>query len=277
MELLNGRKLRDELLVQLKQQVEALSFTPVFCDVLVGENKVSAQYVRMKEHVAESLGIEVLQAQFSESITTDDLVREIESISKTKNLCGLIVQLPLPAHIDTEKVVNTIPSAIDVDVLGKENRDLFYKGSAPFIFPTAGAILTLLESLPFSYKEKSIVVIGEGELVGRPVTQLLKLEGAVVTSVDINTQDREKKIQEADIIISAAGSPKFLIGEMVKKDVVVIDAGTSEDGGVVVGDGDYDSLQEKVSYLAPVPGGVGPLTTALLMHNVIQAAYRYDG
>jgi methylenetetrahydrofolate dehydrogenase (NADP+)/methenyltetrahydrofolate cyclohydrolase len=274
MQIIDGRKIRDQILGDLFARVQALPATAVFCDVLVGESEASAQYVRMKERIARSLGIEVLSANYPETITTEELVAEIRRISATPRMAGLIVQLPLPAHINTQEVLDAVPVEIDVDAIGNEATNLFYSDQPQFIFPTAAAILAVLDTLKLDLSGKHIVVLGKGTLVGKPVAHLLARRGLRVTSVDSSTPNPERLIADADVLISGIGVANFVKGSMLKPGVVVIDAGTSEAGDSISGDAETDSLNGIASALSPVPGGVGPVTVAMLMKNVVISAER---
>lgn len=272
MQIIDGRKIRDQILGDLFARVQALPSAPVFCDVLVGESEASLQYVRMKERIARSLGIDVLPAVYPESITTEELVAEIRRISATPRMAGLIVQLPLPAHINTGDVLDAVPPSIDVDAIGREATNLFYSDQPKFIFPTAAAIISILDSQHLDLNGKHIVVLGKGILVGKPVAHLLNRRGLRVTSVDSSTPNPERLIADADVLISGIGVANFVKGSMLKKDVVVIDAGTSEAGDAISGDVETESVAGIASVVSPVPGGVGPVTVAMLMKNVVMSA-----
>lgn len=274
MQIIDGRKIRDQILGDLFARVQALPAAPVFCDVLVGESEASAQYVRMKERIAHSLGIDVLPAVYPESITTEALIAEIKRIAAVPRMAGLIVQLPLPAHIDTQEVLDAVPVGIDVDAIGREATNLFYSDQPQFIFPTAAAILAVLDTLHLDLSGKHIVVLGKGILVGRPVAHLLTRRGLRVTSVDSQTPNPERLIADADVLISGIGVANFVKGGMLKSGAVVIDAGTSEAGDAISGDVETESVTRVASVLSPVPGGVGPVTVAMLMKNVVISAER---
>lgn len=274
MEIVDGRKIRDEILERLKGRVLSLSFVPVFCDILVGSNPASLQYVRMKEKVAEGLGIKTHPAVFPENISTDDLIFEIQKISKVSNMSGLIVQLPLPAHIDTKRVLDSVPSEIDVDATSSEVSNKFYDNNPVFIFPTASAIIEILDSINLDFDGKNVVVVGQGVLVGKPVTHVLKNKNVTVSVIDNSTKEIESILKIADVVISATGKAGLIKGEMLKEGVVLVDAGTSELDGGISGDVDRSSVENIASVLSPVPGGVGPVTVAMLMQNVVISAER---
>ncbi len=274
MQLIDGRKIRDEILAMLKTRIANLSFSPIFCDVLVGNNSESIQYVKMKERVAEGLGIKTHPAVFPENITTEELIIEIKKISEIPNMSGLIVQLPLPSHIDTQRVLDSVLTNIDVDAISTEISEKFYSNNPAFVFPTASAVLKILESLNLNLKEKKVVMVGQGMLVGKPVTHLLKNLGVSVAVVDSSTQNSVEIFKTADVLISAIGQAGMIKGEMLKDGVVLIDAGTSELNGGILGDVDQESVENIASALSPVPGGVGPVTVAMLMQNIVISAER---
>ncbi len=274
MQIIDGRKIRDEILLDLKSRIETLPFAPVFCDVLVGDDSASVQYVNMKNRIAENIGIETHQAIYPESITTGELISKIKEISEIPNITGMIIQLPLPEHIDTKKVLDSIPKEIDVDSISTEATEQFYSNNPIFIYPTASAVMTILDSLDIKLSEKNIVMVGQGMLVGKPVTHLLKNRGISVGVVDSNTENSEEIISKADVLIAAVGKAGIIKGKDLKQDVVVVDAGTSELNGGIAGDVDYEGVENIASAISPVPGGVGPVTVAMLMQNVVLSAER---
>lgn len=272
MQIIDGRKIRDELLISIKKEVELLPFVPVFCDVLVGEDKVSEQYVRMKDKTATSVGIKFHNAHFSATITTEELIEEIKVLNNIPNMCGLIVQLPLPENIDTKKVLDAIDPDLDVDCLGTLASERFYKNISHLAPPTANACVTILKSLNIDLQDKKIVVLGNGELVGRPVTALLKSLNFEVDTITRNTENKEIILKNADVVISGMGNGKYINSLMVKENAIIIDAGTSESGSGIVGDVDIESIKDMQGFISPVPGGVGPVTIAMLLQNVLTVA-----
>ena len=272
MQIIDGRKIKEEILNELKKEVESLPYPPIFCDILVGDDKVSASYVRIKGKAALSIGVKFKTVNFPENVTTEEIVEEIKNLNNVPLMCGIIVQLPLPSHIDTQVVLDTISPSLDVDCLGSFNSKNFYESTGSIGYPTALACIRLLESLNLKLDDKNIVVIGRGKLVGLPVTYILKSRGLSVDVIHSQTENSSEIILNADVIISAVGRGGFLTGKMVKDGVVIIDAGTSEDNGSVVGDVDMKSIEDKALYLTPTPGGVGPVTVAMLLENVYKVA-----
>ncbi len=271
-QIIDGRKIKNDILEKLKKEVELLPFPPIFCDILVGEGTVSASYVRIKGKAAESIGIKFKTVNFPENTTTEEIIQEIQNLNKVPHMCGIIVQLPLPSHIDASSVLDTIDPDLDVDCLGKYNNENFYSDKGIVGYPTALACMKILDTLGLDLTHKSIVVLGQGKLVGLPVTHLLRSRSLNVTTINSQTENSGLILKEADVIISAIGQGKFITRNMVKDGVVVIDAGTSEESGSVVGDVDVESLKNKASYITPTPGGVGPITVAVLLENVYNVA-----
>ena len=272
--LIDGKKIQREILEQIEKEIKTLPFVPVFCDVLVGDDPASMQYVKIKSKVAESVGIKFKNASFPSSTTTEELIEEIKNLNKIPNMCGIIVQLPLPLSLDTRRVLDAIDPKLDVDCLGSVASGEFYRGKTELGFPTALACMYLLDSINLDLKDKKIVTIGKGELVGRPVNALLNFRNLETLIIDRGTEESEKKkiIKEADVIISATGQGKFITGDMIKSGAVLLDAGTSESGAGIVGDVDLDSVKDVAGYVSPVPGGVGPVTVAMLLQNVLKVA-----
>ena len=194
-------------------------------------------------------------------------------------MAGIIVQLPLPAYLNQQTVLDAINPDLDVDCLGSVQSEKFYQNKNELGFPTALACLAILDSRKLDLEKKKIVVLGQGKLVGKPTTALLRFRGLNPTIITSKTENREKLIKEADIIISGIGKGKYITGDMIKKGAIVIDAGTSEsrkqpaEGRVnIVGDVDLESVKNIAGFVSPVPGGVGPVTVAMLLKNVLNVA-----
>ncbi len=278
MKIIDGKKLSQEILSQVKNEVAKLAFIPVFCDVLVGSDPASIQYVGMKAKTAEAVGMKFHKANFPASITTDELIKEIKILNKVKNMCGIIVQLPLPEFLDKRAILDSIDPNLDVDCLGTIASDKFYSGDTKLGFPTALACMAILDSLKLdnnpstTQRTRKIVVLGQGMLVGKPVTALLKFRNLSPTIITSKTENKEKLIREADVIISGMGKGKYITGDMIKEEAVLIDAGTSESDAGIVGDIDLESVKNVTGFVSPVPGGVGPVTVAMLLKNILTVA-----
>lgn len=272
MNIIDGRKIKEEILNEVKEGVAKLPFSPVFCDILVGDDVVSASYVRIKEKNALNVGIKFRTAEFPKTVTTEELVYEIENLNKVPHMCGIIVQLPLPDHIDRKRVLDAIDPSLDVDCLGSLASNNFYNDIGELGYPTALACLKILDSLNIDLTDKKIVMLGQGVLVGLPVSHLIRSRGLNLLTINNQTNNIKEILKDADIIISGIGKGKFITKEMIKKDVIIIDAGTSEENGSIVGDVDLNSVESVASYITPSPGGVGPVTVAMLLSNVLKVA-----
>ncbi len=270
--LIDGKKIAQNIYESVATRVEKLSFKPIFCDVLVGEDPASKQYVAMKARVAEKVGIEFLHAEFASNIQEDELIQNIIELSRRQNLCGLIVQLPLPAHFNRTRVLNSISPQVDVDCLSSNNLDLFYSGKASMLPPTPAAVLAVLDTVLENPNGKTFVVVGQGELVGKPVSYLLEARGYKVKRVVEATENPESVVKTGDVVISATGKPQFITASWIQPGAIVIDAGTAENAGSIVGDVETSSVSFVASYLSPTPGGVGPVTVAKLLENVVNVA-----
>jgi len=270
--IIDGRKLSKEILEKVKAEIASLPFQPVFCDVLVGNDLASLQYVNMKKNMAEKIGIRFHEASFPTDITTENLITEIKKLNKIEHMCGIIIQLPLPKNLDQTKILDAVDPQLDVDCLGTIASDKFYVGDFSLGFPAALACLYLLDSLNLDLINKKIVILGQGKLVGKPVAALLRARNLNCETVTSQTENKEKILKESDVIISGIGKGKYIKGDMLKNGAVVIDAGTSELDAGIIGDVDLESVKEVASFVSPVPGGVGPMTVAMLFQNVLKVA-----
>jgi methylenetetrahydrofolate dehydrogenase (NADP+) / methenyltetrahydrofolate cyclohydrolase len=270
--IIDGKKIANKILTDLKVQVKSLPFTPVFCDVLVGDDPVSLSYVNIKGKAAESIGIRFELLKLPANVSQEELISKIHELNRFPNLCGLIVQLPLPGNIDRQMVLDAINPVLDVDCLGMKNLEKFYSGDQSLLPPTAAAIVEIIRHLQIDLKGKTVVIVGKGALVGRPVDFLLSGEDYVKIVADNTTRDLRDTVLKGDIVISGTGKPGLVTGDMVKENSIIIDAGTAETEGGIVGDVDFESVNGKVAWLSPVPGGVGPVTVAKLLGNVVEVA-----
>lgn len=270
--MIDGSEIAKHILLKLRSEVKRLYFTPLFCDVLVGADPVSASFVKIKGKKAEEIGLKFELVELPVDVTTEDLVARLKKIQQDPFLSGLIVQLPLPEGIDKSVVLNAIDPRVDVDCLGGENTRKFYEGRAKMVPPTAAAVIAVLDSFKLNMDSLQILVVGQGNLVGKPVAHLLQEKGYNIITADEKTENLKDLTLSADIIISATGSAKLINGDMVKTDAVLIDCGTSESAGSIVGDIDTESVWAKTRFISPVPGGVGPVTVAKLLQNVVAVA-----
>jgi len=267
--IVNGRALALHIQEELATKVGTLSATPQLSIIVVGEDPVTQSFVRAKRRFAETIGVTFNEYDFPASISTEELVAHIHSISDASD--GIVVQLPLPKSCDTKTVLNAVPIAKDVDVLGDAAFEEFKTNKNYFLPPVAGAVKEILEKYSVPVTSSNIVVIGKGKLVGLPARIILERHGAHVFVIDSKTtpENFAQYINNADIIVSGAGIPNLIRPEMVKKDVVLIDAGTSSAGGSVEGDISQD-CESVARIFSRTPGGVGPMTVAILFRNLIQ-------
>lgn len=266
--IVEGKKIAHEIQRTLKEEVSQRSETPSFHIVYVGSDQVIENYLSYKKKFAENIGVETVIHRFADTIAQDELSREIMRVVDLHQ--PMIVQLPLPKHLDTESVLNLIPPHLDVDVLSSEARLLYARGKNPLVPPVVGSILEVFDYYDVSLEGKNIAVIGEGMLVGGAMSLWLDAQGYEYDVVTHETPGELKKtiLKNADIIVSGAGVPGLITAPEVKEGVVVIDAGTSESGSRIVGDFD-EEVQEKSTLFTPVPGGIGPITIAVLYRNVL--------
>lgn len=274
MELLDGKKLAQKILDELKQALTDFEIKPRLAVAVVGRDPVVEKFIGQKKKKAHEIGIDVRVYPFAETITTNELRKRIAEIVHEEKNTGVVVQLPLPGHINAQYILNAVPPEKDVDVLSARAIGNFVVGKSS-IFPTVpAAIKTLFEEYGVEYQKKQVAILGAGKLVGKPVAWWLAREGVTFSLLNSKTKDPEFFLHNADIIISGIGKPRVLRKEMIAEGAILIDAGTSESEGKTVGDVDIESVSEKAAYVTPVPGGIGPLTVALLFKNVILLATR---
>ena len=266
--ILDGKAVSLKVLDKVKERVTGLSVKPHLVVVLVGENPASKIYVRNKKLAAEKVGIKSTIIELKENTTEDKLLSIIKDLNKDNDVTGILVQLPLPKHIDKNKVIMAISPKKDVDGFSPENVGKLAIGLEPYFYPaTPQGILMLLDEYNISVSGADAGVIGRSNIVGRPMAQMLLNRNATVTVCHSYTKDIESKIKTADIVISAVGK-KVVRCKMDNKNSVIVDVGIFRDAnGKLTGDVDFDIVSPSVKYISPVPGGVGPMTIASLMYN----------
>lgn len=275
--LIDGLAIAEKIKKQTALTVKKLKkkgITPKLGVILVGNDKPSETYIRKKQQAAETAGIEFILKRFPAVIRAKKLIEEVKKIQATENLSGLIIQLPLPEKLYTPDVLNAVNPDIDVDCLTDTNIGKLVMRTN-FIFPpTPYAVIQILKELDTKISGKNITIIGMGALVGKPLAIILANEGASVTTCNSRTKDTKAKCLRADIIVTGVGKKNLLRGDMVKKGTVVIDTGIAFENGKMYGDVNRDEVLKKASYLTPTPGGVGPITVALLLANTVACAQR---
>lgn len=268
----NGKQASIDLQKELREEISSLAHTPSLAFISIATHPSITSFIKIKRKYGEAIGIRVDEFDFPESIGEENLLNEIQIIIDSKKHTGIIIQLPLPAGYDSEKILNAIPLELDVDVLSNKSSEHFISEREP-VPPVAGAVAHILTHTSTNLVHKKVVIIGHGKLVGLPVSIWFKHQNSIPNIVDITT-DEEAKLKlyrEADIVISGIGKPHHLKPEYFKEDLILIDAGTSEQAGVLAGDFD-PRCAEIASIFTPVPGGVGPLTVAYLFYNLIALA-----
>ena len=277
-QILSGESLARRVLENLKKKRRKNLCLAV---IQVGDNRVSLKYITEKEKAAEDLGIGFRLMLYPLTVSQATLVKAIKKTGRDKKVSGMIVQLPLPKHLDTQPILDAIPERKDVDVLSSSSFAKFTLGIFPVLPPTVAAISILLKKTKKKLEGAKVAVVGAGRLVGLPVSVWLAQQGAVVSLIQKGTRNAPQIIKKADIVISGVGKAGLITGKVVKKGAVVIDAGTSVESGPstrsarsgrqasLVGDVDFESVSKKASFITPVPGGVGPLTVACLFQNLV--------
>jgi len=285
-QIISGRDIAGEIKEELKQEIAELkqkhNLVPGLATVLVGENPASQIYVGQKEKTSQALGIYSERHDLPADTSEAELLALVDKLNKDPKIHGILVQLPLPGHIDSTKVLYLIDPGKDVDAFHPVNVGKLMIGEPDFLPCTPHGIYQLLVRSGVNIKGAEVVVVGASNIVGRPVAALLSLEkegfGGTVTLCHILTKDISVHTKRADILIVAVGKPKLITADMVKEGVVVIDVGTNRIGktaegkDILVGDVDFEAVKEKAKAITPVPGGVGPMTIAMLMMNTVKAA-----
>ena len=268
--IIDGKKISLKIKDELKMEVEKFKVKPKLVVISVGDNPASKVYVGQKEKAADYIGIDYLHEHY-DTISDDELVKEIEKLNKDKSVDGIIVQLPLPDGMDEKRIVNTISCDKDVDGLTYLNAGLLINNKETLASCTPKGIMKLLEHEKVKIEGANAVVVGRSILVGKPIANLLLNANATVTVCHSKTKDLAKITKKADILIAAIGKKHFITRDMVRRGSVIIDVGINRVDGKLYGDVDYDNVFDKVSKITPVPGGVGPMTVVMLMENVILA------
>ena len=283
--ILDGRKtsndIKDEIAESVKEIVASGSRAPHLAAVIVGEDGASLTYVGSKVRACERVGFDSTLVKLSETTSEQELLDKVNELNNDQNIDGYIVQLPLPSHIDSQKILMAVDPAKDVDGFHPTNFGKMALNLPTFISATPYGIMELLERYNVDTQGKHTMVIGRSDIVGRPVSILMSRKSnpgnSTVTLAHSRTQNIAELTKQADIVISALGSPNFVKADMLKDGVVVVDVGItrvkddSEKGYKIVGDVDYENVSKKASYITPVPGGVGPMTIAMLLKNTLQA------
>lgn len=276
-EIISGTNLAKKLRAEIKEEATILQqrgITPTLAVVLVGDNKASKSYVNSKHKACLENNINSIKIELDENISTASLLNEIEKLNNDNEVHGILVQLPLPKHIDAEQILNAVSPQKDVDGFHPINVGKLVIGEAKLIPCTPLGILEMIKSTGEKIDGKLSLVIGRSNIVGKPISTLLLQNNATVITAHSKTKNLDSLLEQADIIVSCVGSAHFLTGdEKVKKTVAIIDVGNNYKDGKLVGDVNLENFMGKVKYISPVPGGVGPLTITMLMRNTLVATY----
>lgn len=278
-QIIDGKAIAASIKDEVKSEVAAIEAAggrkPCLCVIIVGENPASQVYVRNKVKSAEYVGMESVKIALPETVTEEELLGKIRELNADPSVDGILVQLPLPKHIDEDKVIDTIAREKDVDGFHILNVGSLWVGKKCIVPCTPKGIIHLIKSTGVQIKGKTAVVVGRSNIVGKPVAKLLLDENATVIVAHSRTEDLKSVTLLADILVVAVGKENVVTGDMVKPGAVVIDVGMNRNSeGKLCGDVDFVSASEKASFITPVPGGVGPMTIAMLMKNTLEC---YEG
>jgi methylenetetrahydrofolate dehydrogenase (NADP+)/methenyltetrahydrofolate cyclohydrolase len=277
-QLIDGNALSKQLRAKVADDTAALKakgLTPGLAVVLVGDNQASQVYVRNKVKACEDAGLHSVLEKYEASMTEADLLARVEALNQDDTIHGILVQLPLPAHIDAQKVIEAISPAKDVDGFHIASAGALMTGMPGFWPCTPYGCMKMLESIGYDLKGKHAVVIGRSNIVGKPMALMLLQQNATVTVCHSGTKDLKAMTLQADVIVAAVGKRNVLTADMVKPGAVVLDVGMNRnDEGKLCGDVDFDGVKEVAGYITPVPGGVGPMTITMLLVNTLESAQR---
>ena len=276
MTIIDGKALSDKILKEIENEHSELQAKvgrkAGLAVIIVGENPASQIYVRNKIRACERVGFHSETIRLDEHITEENLLLEIEKLNNDNNIDGILVQLPIPKHINELKVINAISAEKDVDGFHTTNIGKMMIGDETgFLSCTPAGVIQMFEEYNIDLEGKDVLVIGQSNIVGKPMTLLLIKKRATVQVCNSKTKNLPEKLQKADVVVAAAGSPKLVKGSDVKEGVVVIDIGINRVDGKICGDVDFEEVSQKASYITPVPGGVGPMTIAMLIKNTFKS------
>ncbi|NEV49328.1 bifunctional methylenetetrahydrofolate dehydrogenase/methenyltetrahydrofolate cyclohydrolase FolD [Wolbachia pipientis] len=281
--IIDGKKIANDLCERLSQKIDILkreyNIFPCLKVILVGSNPASQVYVRNKQKKAESIGISSETIVLPNNISEDELIKKINELNEDRSVHGILVQLPLPNHINASRVINAVSIEKDVDGFHDENVGRLVKGEKNCLIPcTPKGSLHLIKSIEENLSGKNAVVIGRSNIVGKPMFHLLLQENCTATILHSQSKDLAEYCSKADIVVAAVGKPNFVQADWIKKGAIVIDVGiNSVNVGELVGDVDFEGIKGKAKAITPVPGGVGPMTIAFLMMNTVIAACLQKG
>ena len=274
--IIDGKALAQKIRANLKEEVAKEGLHPKLAVILVGNDEASKIYVRNKNRACDEIGIDFEEFLLPETTTMDELLHLINELNNRNDISGILLQSPIPKHLDIKTAFEAISPKKDVDGFNPINIGRLEIGEPAFTSCTPSGVIEMLEEYGVEIEGKSAVVIGRSNIVGKPLIQLLLNKNATVTVCHSRTKDIEKYIKQADILVVAIGQSKFVKADMVKEGAVVIDVGINRDPETkkLSGDVDFEEVSKKASFITPVPGGVGPMTIAMLMKNIVTAERR---
>ena len=279
--IIDGKELAKKIRASLKIECEELKQKNIkskLAVIMVGDDPASKVYVRNKSRACEDVGIEYEEYLLDSKITQKELIELIEKLNNDKTVNGILLQSPIPSNLDINEAFRTISSEKDVDGFNPVNVGKLVLNQDTFVSCTPYGIMKMFEEYDIDLTGKNVVILGRSNIVGKPLIHCCLNKNATVTSCHSKTQNIAQKAKEADVLISAIGKANFVTADMVKDGAVVIDVGINRlENGKITGDVDFENVKEKASYITPVPGGVGPMTIAMLMNNVIKATRRQNG
>ena len=273
-QLLEGKIISERIKKQIKEEISKLNLKPVLASIEVGENPAASVYIKAQRRLSEELGIDYQLHKLDSQISETSLIEFIQKINLDKAINGLILQMPLPKHIDYKKISQFIEPKKDVEGLHPENMGKIIFGKAKILPCTAQAVMELLKETQVDLYGKEVVIVGHSEIVGKPLSLLLLDKFATVTVCHIGTYDAgklEEHVRQAEVLVVAVGKAGLIKGEWIKEGAIVIDVGINRVGDKIVGDVEFETASKRASFITPVPGGVGPLTTTMLMRNLVEA------
>ena len=275
--VMDGKSIKKNILEELKEEVSLLEVKPKLVVIQVGNDDASNVYIKQKKKMAEYIGYEYEHIKLESTITTEEILNIIDGLNNDKKVNGIMVQMPLPKGIDTDKIQNAVIPEKDVDGLSDMNAGLLFHNKDALFSCTPYGVMELFKRYDISLEGKTAVVVGRSNLVGKPMSMMLLNAGATVMICHSKTKNLADITKKADILISCVGKAKFITKEMVKDGAIVIDVGITRDENGLCGDVDYENVLPLTQYITPVPGGVGPMTVAMLGANVLKAYKKQIG
>lgn len=269
--ILDGKSLSDKITADLKEKISTLTKKPKLAVILVGSNPASEIYVRNKQKKAAEIGFESVLLSFPKDISEENLLEQIYILNEDSDINAILIQLPISDHLNKQRIQEAVDPIKDADGFTTYNFGRLALGYKPYVYPcTPKGIIRLLDEYDIPLEGKNALVIGRSAIVGKPVSILLQARNATVTTAHSKTKNLKELCQNAEIIVSAVGKPKFLTSDYIKDGAIIVDVGINRTENGLCGDVDFENVKEKTSFISPVPKGVGPMTIAMLMENTFE-------